>query len=523
MGKVLIVDDDADLLGVYGEIILDLGHDVVTTDKGTEGVRLAAEEDPDCILLDIQMADMDGLDALSRMTEKDPSIPVVMITGFPSVENAIAALQRGAFDFLPKGSAIQEMTATVERALERRRLIVENRRLLDELQEANAGLERQVDDATAQLREANEFNQNLLEGIDAGLLAANDVGTILFANPSASSTLNMPAGQIEGRNVTEFGFELDQADRLPPRARTPHGGTRRVSKDLDTVGRRIERSQRRAHYKSSEGRDHSFGYSVSEIDHFHGGKHGHIVLFRDVTEMEELKSHMQRLEKLEALNIVIAGVAHEIKNPVAGISGVASVLAETFEDDDPRKEHVRRIVDETKRVTTIVDDFFSFSRPSKPKKVQFDVTDAVDRVVRLLSDECSKRKIKISTSVEPDVPQVRGDVDQIQQIVLNLVMNSMQALDRNGSIGVSVGVRQSRIHSDDRVSIEVRDSGPGFPEEVRNRLFDPFFTTKATGTGLGMHICQTIAMAHGGSVEARNHPEGGALVNLFLPIPADNG
>ena len=522
MATVLLIDDNVQLLELYREVLGHRGYNVLTADRGELGLQLAREDEPDCILLDIMMSDMDGLDALEEMNERDPTIPIIIVTGFPSAENAIEALKRGAFDFLTKGCTLEEMIATTERALERRRLYRENEELLQRLQDANTNLERQVDEKTAQIRELADFNQSILEGIDAGLLAADERGAILFANTSARRSLNLTADELVGRDIAEFGFSVLQGEGDQKRVATPHISRAEFEGDLDDVERQLERAQSRAVYQTADGVHHTYGYSISVPDHIPGVGKGYILLFRDLTEMEELRSQMQRLQKLEALNIVIAGVAHEIKNPLAGIKSVAAVLAETLDGDDERKEYVTRILDETRRVTKLIDDFFSFSRPSKPRLELLDITDAITRVVRLLSDTVKKRNMEIPVQIAADLPQIRADRDQMQQIVLNLVMNAIDAMDQAGRIEISARVVEYRVLGGPALRVQVRDTGPGFPEDSKHRLFDPFYTTKASGTGLGLHICQNIALRHGGRMEATNHPEDGAIVSLYMPLPGNN-
>lgn len=520
MVKVLVIDDNDQLLELYREVLSDLGYEVFTANKGEMGIQLARAHEPDCIMLDIMMADMDGLDALQVLSEWDPSIPIVIITGFPSAEHAIEALKRGAFDFLTKGCTLEEMIATTKRALDRRLLYKENRELLQRLQDANANLERKVQEATAKLSELYAFNQSILEGIDAGLLAANDAGTILFANSAARRLLGLAAEDLQGRNLQDFGFLLEVATRHGKAHATPHVGATVVAGDLTSVERQLERAQRRAKYRSPDGSAHVFGYSISTPEHIPGANRGFIVLFRDLTEMEELRLQMQRLQKFEALNVVVAGVAHEIKNPIAGIKSVASVLHENLGQDDPRREHVARIIEETRRVTKLIDEFFSFSRPSKPKLEMTALSGCVEHVVRLLNDLARQKKMGIATKSDPSAPTVRIDKDQIEQVILNLVMNSIEAMEQGGRIEILTDVHDYRVLAKRCVRVQVRDTGPGFPDETRHRLFDPFYTTKPSGMGLGLHICQSIALEHGGRMEATNHPDGGAVVSLYLPVPA---
>jgi signal transduction histidine kinase len=319
--------------------------------------------------------------------------------------------------------------------------------------------------------------------------------------------------------LSEFDFHTEFAS-VEKRNETPHLGAEVHGDDLSSVEKQIGRSQRKAKFTVADGTQRSFGYSISVPENIPGSGpgHGYIVLFRDVTEMEELRLHMHRLEKLEALNILIAGVAHEIKNPVAGIKSVASVLIDMFEAEDERREYVSRILDETGRVIRLVQDFFSFSRPSKPRRELLEITDCIGGVVRLMDDTAKQHSIRIASEISPDLPLVRVDRDQVKQIILNLVTNSIQAVEDEGTIEITADKMYYRVLEKDCLCVRVHDSGPGFSDEVRNKLFDPFFTTKQSGTGLGLHISQNIMLEHGGRMEALNHPIGGAEICLYFPL-----
>lgn len=520
MPKVLVMDDSESLLELYRNILGEMGCEVLTTSLGEEGIRLAREHVPDCVMLDIMMSDMDGLDVLQELAEFDSTIPVVVVTGLPSTESAIEALKRGAFDFLTKGCTVDEIVATAKRALERRRLYLENRGLVEKLREANANLENEVNEATAQVRELYNFNQSLLEGIDAGLLAANEAGVILFANAAAKRMLGLSPHEMIGCNLRDFGFETDGNPAPDHSNDTPHMVGARFGGNLTSVEQQIQRAQRRTTYRAPDGAARVFGYSVSATreDSIQGSGRRSVVLFRDMTDIEELRNQMQRLQKLEALNVVVAGVAHEIKNPIAGIKSVAAILLESMKQDDPHREFVNRILEEARRTTRLVEEFFAFARPSQPKLELAEVPEVINRAVRLMNDVAKQRKTDITTLVAFDVPPVPMDRDQMQQVIMNLVLNALEAIGEDGKIEVAADVIVYHVLNQRCLRIQVLDNGPGLPEGMVHRVFDPFYTTKPSGTGLGLHICQNIVLEHGGRIEAGNRPDGGALLSVYLPL-----
>ncbi len=503
MARVLVIDDDTDLLTLHSDVLKNDGQDVYTAQSAEEGLKLWEEVAPDCVLLDLLMTDMDGLEALKEFNSRDPHLPVIIFTGYPSAENAIEALRRGAFDFLTKGCTLEEIVTTTRRAVETRFLQKENQNLMRQIREANANLERQVQQATAQLRAQYEFNQSLLEGIDSGFLAAADDERILFANRSALRMLDLHEDDITDKTLGDFGFQTELAQTTKRNA-TPHLGAETHTGELDNVEKQIRQSQRRSKYRTPDGRELTFGYSISKPESMGttpgaGTGPGYIVLFRDVSEMEELRLHMQRLEKLETLNIIIAGVAHEIKNPVAGIKGVASLLLEIMDEGDEKREYVERILDETKRVIKQVENFFSFSRPSKPRRELTHVSECVDSVVRLMDDTAKQKSVALKMEEGEDIPQVYVDADQIKQIVLNLVTNAVQAIDSDGEVHVTVdkvSIACSTARScASRCGIRGRDSRTTSVEESSTRSSPRRARAPGSGSTSVRTWCSSTAVA----------------------------
>jgi signal transduction histidine kinase/ActR/RegA family two-component response regulator len=236
-------------------------------------------------------------------------------------------------------------------------------------------------------------------------------------------------------------------------------------------------------------------------------------------QLQDAQRQIIQAEKLSALGQLIAGVAHEINNPLTCVSGYAELLIE-MEDDKlaGKKVHrqLRTIHEEATRATKIVQNLLSFAREKKPETTMANLNDLVHRIVELRNYDLKTRNIELAMELDPRLPYTMIDVDQIQQVLLNLVNNAVQALGDDGPRQIEIGTRRSG----DKIELWVSDSGHGIPEPVLDRIFDPFFSTKAgkTNTGLGLSISYGIVKEHGGEIRVESAEGKGTRMTVVLPI-----
>ena len=234
------------------------------------------------------------------------------------------------------------------------------------------------------------------------------------------------------------------------------------------------------------------------------------------SELKAMQAHLIQSEKLAGIGKLAAGVAHEINNPLTGILTNSSLMLKDLPPDDPRREDLQTIVDETLRCRKIVKDLLDFARQTKPQKQDLDMNRVVEDVLSLVRNQASFRNINVRTELDPGLPSVRADRDQMRQVVLNIVLNAADAMSQGGELRIS-----SRLNPNGkdgkRVEVRISDTGPGLPEEVRGRLFEPFLTTKKTGTGLGLAIAYGIMQRHKGALEVESAPGRGTSVTMVLP------
>jgi len=244
-----------------------------------------------------------------------------------------------------------------------------------------------------------------------------------------------------------------------------------------------------------------------------------LVLVRDITDQRRSESQFQQAEKLAAMGQLVSGVAHEINNPAAIISGFAQTLL--LEDLKPEQgEMLQMIYDEATRIGRITSNLLAFARAGGKQRAFVDLNDIARRTFALRSYHLSTMNIALTLDLEPGDPKIWADASELQQMLLNLLINAEQALVTvDGTRTITV-----RTRADEREArLEVADSGPGIPPEIRDKIFDPFFTTKpeGVGTGLGLSICYGIAQEHGGRIWVESEPKHGARFCIVLPRDPD--
>ncbi len=244
---------------------------------------------------------------------------------------------------------------------------------------------------------------------------------------------------------------------------------------------------------------------------------GAIVSGRDVTEVKRLETQLIQAEKLAAMGQMLAGVAHELNNPLTAILGASELLRERQGVDDNTKRQLEMTHRQARRAARIVQNLLEFSRPASPQKKTLDLNVVIDRTLQLQDHSLRRNNVEVEFQSVPGFPLIVGDANQLIQIFLNLISNAEQAI-REARPSGRIQIRLGR--SGNRVSATVQDDGIGIPPDVLPKLFDPFFTTKRPGggTGLGLSICMSIVREHGGNIEASSLPAGGAAFTVTLPV-----
>ena len=229
-------------------------------------------------------------------------------------------------------------------------------------------------------------------------------------------------------------------------------------------------------------------------------------------ELQQNFERMKRSERLYAIGQLSAGLAHEVRNPLASIGGAAAILRKKPGSQERREEFLEIIEKECLRLNRLLTNFLEFARPSPPQYQLAEAGPILESVVGLAAHAVGRQPIHLRINTAPGVPAIACDPEQIKQVLLNLTINSVQAMPDGGEIVLSTRVDGTRV------VLEVKDQGPGISAEHLDKIFDPFFTTKDTGTGLGLSVAHQIVSQHGGILNAKNNSGRGATFSLSLPI-----
>jgi len=241
---------------------------------------------------------------------------------------------------------------------------------------------------------------------------------------------------------------------------------------------------------------------------------GAILLISDITEQEFLRSQMADYEKLSALSQLALGAAHEINNPLQGITSYLELLLEE-ENDVERKRRAKEVLDNAYRISETVRGLLNFARPTPPKFTKVQINRLIGETISFLHHQPLFKKLEIRENLNPDLPSITADANQIRQVFINILLNAAQAITESGVITVTTG----KLKFEDRVEIRVADTGVGIPPENLGRLFEPFFTTKkGSGTGLGLSISFSFIKNHNGDFSIASEVGKGTEVKIVLPI-----
>lgn len=344
--------------------------------------------------------------------------------------------------------------------------------------------------------QSERLSEEVTRNMPAGLLIVNATGIISSANPAAEQVLG-----IRGLGFRRYSEALGETSEL----------TRLVA-DCLAEGKIFRREQ--VEHATPAGEQRRLGVTISPIRRGSEKISGAICLLSDLTELAALQQQMQLKENLAALGELSAGIAHEFKNALATISGYAQMIR-AEELGGEASDYADRILEQTRNITHVVTEFLKYARPLDIANEPVLLETVVDRVISDVTDA----KPNIQVRAEGVFGSVPGDEGLLRQALLNLVRNAAEAC-ADTSVGGQVLLKGEVVRTEEGglQRIVILDNGPGIEAGALSKLFRPFYTTKADGTGLGLAVVQKIIVQHGGQVEARNRPEGGAAFMVTLPL-----
>jgi two-component system sensor histidine kinase PilS (NtrC family) len=342
---------------------------------------------------------------------------------------------------------------------------------------------RRLREKQSEFQRLEELHAAILRSLPAGLLTVDSDGLVRYANDAALAILRVDRRALEGQQLAA----------VVPAMRSGLERKRSASSVLpERLRERFEEPFRR-----HDGTQIRLGFSFAPL--FADTGPSTLVVFQDVTDVVRLKEAVERSERLATVGKFAAGLAHEVRNPLAAICASVDVLKATLAPPEPMQRLMNNVVIEAERLDQLITSFLAFARPRRLSVRLAELGPVVSSVVEIFRNQTQPKAIRLTTRIEAGVTAVIDD-DMVRQVVWNLLRNAAEAMEKRGG-DLMVEVFRDR----DGPALVVRDTGPGIPPEVLKRVFDPFFTTKERGSGLGLAITHSVVEAHGGklSIESR--------------------
>ena len=487
-GRILVVDNEPGMREGCRWVLSAEGYEVDLAKDGLEGLDKLRDGGFAIALSDLKMPGMDGLDLVRAAQEAASDTVCIVITGYATLETAVEATKRGAYDFISKPFTPDELTCSVRRALERRRLSLEARRLREEM-------ERNL----LHLNTEKSRLRSIINCMQDGVLVTNREAQLVLTNPAALRMLRLQEADVLGGHVTRIGLgrELSELIAWP----LSDGGFVMRTREF-------------------EAGDRALMANVAPIRDERSEVLGSVAVIHDITRLKELDKVKSQFVRM---------VAHELRAPLGAISQYLDVLNSGAVANDPERQSrmLNRCQDRATALLSLIDDLLDLSkieagrvaRDLEPLQLGVLLAETID----VFRAQAEARDIAIKLEAELDLPLVLGDRRDLSRVFTNLLSNAIK-YNRNGG---KVIVRAQR--DDGRVRVAFEDTGYGIPPESLSHLGEEFYrvkmvaTERVTGTGLGLAIVKRLLEAHNGYLTIASEVGVGSTFTVFLPVHAPVG
>ncbi len=508
--KILLIDDEPDIRDVMGLSLSDAGYQVICAGDGIQGLELLAAHSPQILITDIKMPGLNGLEVLERSKALHPETEVIVTTGFADIQKATIALQQDASDFITKPVDDARLHLALERAIRRyqdRKDLSDYTRLLE-----NENLK-----TSAELIQNVNYQSRLIENSMDGILGCDENDRIVTYNKAMESLLGYGKPQVLHKKQLADFFEKKSFMALKQNlVRQGYGGKDRLFL-YETV-------------MTGQG-EKQLPVQVSGSLLIQENRTQGLVLFirdlRRIRDLEHTVSSQEKIlhqEKMMSLGRLAASIVHEINNPLSGILNYIRLMIRlsaqgpfTSETQERFNTYLEIVDRETHRCSTLVSGLLKFSRKSELEFLSLDVGELIHYSLMLCNHKLELSNIHLKTVCSSSMPCVYGDFNQLQQCLINLVFNAIDAISPrpSGRLWVNAFFEPE----DQLVHIRVRDDGKGIPQSDLPYIFEPFFTTKnqGYGVGLGLSTAYGIVEHHKGIIGVESVSGQGTCFTIKLP------
>ena len=504
--NILIVDDDPRTLLAMEALLSGPGRHTVTAASGQEALRWLLRQDFSVILMDVRMPDMDGFETadLIRQNERLRHVPIIFLSAIDTLEDDVyRGAAKGAVDYLFKPVVPEVLKAKVS--------------VFVDLFHINERLKLKA------IQQSEERFRLLVESMqDYAIFMLDPEGRVTSWNTGAERIEGFQPEEIIGVQFARFYPAEDRAQGFPEEA----------LRYAATNGR----SEQEGWRVRKDGARFWANTVVSALLDERKDLVGFSVVTRDLTEKKrieevlresetKLRRQAQELEqqliasgRLVSLGVITASMAHEFNNPLGIVMGFTQQLLSEFEPNTPNHQALKIIDEETKRCQRIIQELLQYSRPKNADLCPTDVKQAIDKTMNMVANRLYRQKIETRAMIADDLPLIPADPQQLEQVLINLFLNAIDAMPKGGNLEVEATLKATQENTPSLV-ITVIDSGSGIDPEDLAKIFQPFFSAKkGKGIGLGLSISERIIKNHGGTIAVESMPGKGTTFRIHLPL-----
>ncbi len=487
--NILVIDDDQTIRDGCSRILSKSGWTVIPAENGQKGLDEIRNPrgEIDLVLLDLMMPGLSGMEVLEQSLQIVPDLLVIVITGYATVESAVEAMKRGAYDFVPKPFTPDQLRIVVKRALERRAL-----------QKEATFLRQEREKSLRDIATEKSKIKTIMNSMGDGVLVCDQDGSIVLTNPATNRMLRLSGDDLLGKLLTEAHLPPELADAILKSLKTQESTFTSISQELSLGA--AEEVHLRAHTAPVRN-------DVGEIM-------GAVTVFQDI-------SHLKELDKMKSE--FIAMVTHELRAPIAAVEQQLTVILNKMAGEVTEKQEqlLSRAKERTKGLLDLIKDLLDLSKIEAGKMVQYkeplSLQEVIQRVVDLMKAEAEHKKISLQFSASPETPLIHADRNSMEEIFTNLISNAIKYTPEQGKVWIALGEEKGFVKA------SVSDTGIGIEEKDLSRIFDKFYrvrtkeTRQIVGTGLGLSIVKSIVAAHLGSISVESKVGAGTTFTILLP------
>ena len=486
--SILVVDDEADIRCASERILTRMGHRVFLAAHGREGLEKLAGSGVDIVFLDLKMPGPDGLEILSRLRGAYPHILVIIITGYATLETAIEAMKKGAYDFITKPFQPDQLRLVAARAVDHLKLREDRDRLSAEKEQGLWSIATE-----------NSRLRTVVDSIAAGILITDRDRRIVMTNPAFHRMLKVHRDGLIGTGLSAHP-DLCELNEMADETLTPD-----ACRESGCLREIVVRDEKPRHLVTT----------VNTVTTENGLVLGLVAVLRDVTHFRE-----QEREK-EAF---IAMLTHELRSPLSSVDTQLHVILKGLAGDltPKQSELFGRVRKRVRHVLSMITDLLDLSRIEARRFIQdihpLDLNPVLMGSIEMLQDQAREKKQTVELGLQDGLPQIQADPTGLKNVAANLIQNAIRYTPEGGNLEIRSG------HNESTVYFSVTDTGPGIAEEYREKIFERFFrikderTARITGSGLGLPIVKSIVETFGGAVTVDSGLQGGSVFTVRLPI-----